>query len=148
MCIRDSDKALDLYNDSLAIDERLGDVKGKSATLHAMANVWVTRGDLDKALDLYNDSLAIKERLGDVQGRSTTLSMMANVQMNRGRWDEAKTLVEEALKIAKTVSYTHLDVYKRQVSTRADDPARVRNLAHPRHLLLAEGGAARRAGRD
>jgi ATP/maltotriose-dependent transcriptional regulator MalT len=33
--------------------ERLGDLKGKAATLHAMANVLVTRGDLDGAMRLY-----------------------------------------------------------------------------------------------
>ncbi len=67
------DKAMALYEQSLQIKEQLGDLQGKSATLHNMANVWVTRGQLDKAMALYAQSLEIKEQLGDLQGKSATL---------------------------------------------------------------------------
>jgi hypothetical protein len=46
-----------LYQQSLEIKERLGDLKGKSATLHEMAYIYVTRGDLDGAMRLYQQVL-------------------------------------------------------------------------------------------
>ncbi len=99
----DLDGALALYQQSLAIKERLGDVQGKSATLHAMANVLVTRGDLDGALDLYQQSLAIKERLGDVKGKSATLVMMAQVQFMRGEHDQALCNARESLRLLEAM---------------------------------------------
>ncbi len=95
----DLDGAMRLYEQSLAIKERLGDVRGQSATLHAMANVLVTRGDLDGAMQLYEQALAIQERLRDVQGQSATLHAMANVLVTRGDLDGAMRLYEQALAI-------------------------------------------------
>ena len=40
------DGAMQLYQQSLDLDEALGNVRGKSTTLHAMAGVQVRRGDL------------------------------------------------------------------------------------------------------
>jgi tetratricopeptide (TPR) repeat protein len=95
----DLDGAMRLYEQSLAIQESLGDVRGKSATLHQMAGVLVTRGDLDGAMRLYEQSLAIKERLGDVRGTSATLHAMAGVLETRGDLDGAMRLYEQSLAI-------------------------------------------------
>ncbi|RMD73397.1 MAG: CHAT domain-containing protein, partial [Chloroflexi bacterium] len=92
----DLDGAMQLYEQALALDESLGDVRGQSATLHNMAGVLVTRGDLDGAMQLYEQSLAIQERLGDVQGKSATLHQMAGVLVTRGDLDGAMQLYEQA----------------------------------------------------
>jgi len=93
----DLDRALGLYEESLAIQEKLGDIRGKSATLHELANVYVTRGDLDRALGLYEESLAIQEKLGDISGKSATLHELAYVYVTRGDLDRALGLYEEIL---------------------------------------------------
>jgi tetratricopeptide (TPR) repeat protein len=95
----DLDGAMRLYEQSLASDESLGDVRGTSATLHQMAGVLVTRGDLDGAMRLYEQSLAIQERLGDVRGTSATLHQMAGVLVTRGDLDGAMRLYEQSLAI-------------------------------------------------
>jgi tetratricopeptide (TPR) repeat protein len=95
----DLDGAMRLYEQSLAIQESLGDVRGKSATLHQMAGVLVTRGDLDGAMRLYEQSLAIQESLGDVRGKSATLHAMAGVLETRGDLDGAMRLYEQSLAI-------------------------------------------------
>ncbi|MBC7260258.1 MAG: tetratricopeptide repeat protein [Chloroflexi bacterium] len=99
----DLDRAMGLYQEALAIDEALGDRQGKSATLHAMANVLVTRGDLDRAMGLYQESLEIKEALGDRKGKSATLHAMANVLVTRGDLDRAMGLYQEALAILEAL---------------------------------------------
>ncbi|MBC7262097.1 MAG: tetratricopeptide repeat protein, partial [Chloroflexi bacterium] len=81
------------------IKEQLGDQQGKSATLHAMAGIYVVRGDLDGAMRLYKESLAIKEQLGDLQGKSATLAMMGQVLALRGENEPALRAFLEALTI-------------------------------------------------
>ncbi len=92
----DLDEAMRLYRQSLDIKEALGDRKGLSATLHAMANVYVTRGDLDEAMRLYRQSLEITEALGDRKGLSATLHQMAGIYVTRGDLDEAMRLYRQA----------------------------------------------------
>jgi tetratricopeptide (TPR) repeat protein len=90
----DLDGAMRLYQEALEIAERLGDLQGKSATLHEMAYILRVRGDLDGAMRLYQQSLEIKERLGDLRG-TATLAMMAQVLV----MDGAMRLYQEALEI-------------------------------------------------
>ncbi|HHH42392.1 MAG TPA: CHAT domain-containing protein, partial [Chloroflexi bacterium] len=89
----DLEGAMRLYRQALEIDERLGDQKGKSATLHEMAYIHTVRGDLEGAMRLYQQALEIFERLGDQQGKAMTLGMMAHVlwAMNR-RTDAIRSL--------------------------------------------------------
>jgi tetratricopeptide (TPR) repeat protein len=99
----DLDGAMRLYEQSLAIQESLGDVRGTSATLHNMAHVLVTRGDLDGAMRLYEQSLASDESLGDVRGTSATLHNMAHVLETRGDLDGAMRLYEQSLAIQESL---------------------------------------------
>jgi hypothetical protein len=73
----DVERALQLWQQSLEILERIGDVKGKAATLHQMAGVIAQQGDVERALQLWQQSLEILERIGDVQGKAATLANMA-----------------------------------------------------------------------
>ena len=93
------ERAMELYGQSLAIKEQLGDLKGKSATLHQMAGVWVTRGELERAMELYGQSLAIKEQLGDLKGKSATLHQMAGVWVTRGELERAMELYGQSLAV-------------------------------------------------
>jgi tetratricopeptide (TPR) repeat protein len=93
----DLDGAMKLYQQSLEIFEGLGDLKGKSATLHAMAYIYVTRGDLDGAMKLYQQSLEIKEGLGDLQGKSATLANMGVVLVDHKQYPLALRSLVEAL---------------------------------------------------
>ena len=95
----DLEGAMKLYQQSLEIEEGLGDLKGKSATLHAMAGIYVTRGDLEGAMKLYQQSLEIEEGLGDLQGKSATLHAMAGMYVTRGDLDGAMKLYQQSLEI-------------------------------------------------
>ncbi|MEZ0396218.1 MAG: tetratricopeptide repeat protein [Anaerolineales bacterium] len=95
----DLDGAMTLYQQSLQIDEGLGDLQGKAATLHNMAQIYVTRGDLDRAMTLYQQALQIQEGLGDLQGKSATLHNMAQIYVTRGDLDGAMTLYQQSLDI-------------------------------------------------
>ena len=122
----DLDGAMRRYEQSLAITERLGDVRGTSATLHAMAGVLVTRGDLDGAMRRYEQSLAITERLGDVRGTSATLVMMAQIQFVRGEHEQALSNARERL-------------YLLQAMGAAPDAAKVAQIIQQMEAALAGG---------
>jgi tetratricopeptide (TPR) repeat protein len=95
----DLDGALRLYDESLRLDEQLGDLRGKSATLHAKAYILQVRGDLDGALRLYDESLRLQEQLGDLRGKSATLHAKAYILQVRGDLDGALRLYDESLRL-------------------------------------------------
>ncbi|MCC6569348.1 MAG: tetratricopeptide repeat protein, partial [Anaerolineales bacterium] len=90
----DLDGAMKLYQQAREILEGLGDLKGKSATLHQMAGIYVTRGDLDGAMKLYQQSLELFDGLGDLKGKSATLHQMAGIYVTRGDLDGAMKLYQ------------------------------------------------------
>jgi len=99
----DLDRALALYQESLQLKEQIGDLKGKAASLHAMAQVYLTRGDLDRALALYQESLQIDEQIGDLKGKAASLHAMAQVYLTRGDLDRALALYQESLQIEEQI---------------------------------------------
>ncbi|MCI0477308.1 MAG: tetratricopeptide repeat protein, partial [Anaerolineales bacterium] len=101
----DLDGAMKLYQQSLQIQEQLGDLQGKSATLHQMAGVFVTRGDLDGAMKLYQQSLQVTEQLGDLQGKARTLSQMANVYWNKHESEETENLLRQSIELSEKVGH-------------------------------------------
>ncbi|WP_296753341.1 tetratricopeptide repeat protein [Roseiflexus sp.] len=60
----DLDGAMRLYEQSLAIQERLGDVRGTSATLVMMAQIQFARGDHETALRNARESLRLLQAMG------------------------------------------------------------------------------------
>ncbi len=100
----DLDGAMSLYQQSLEIKEGLGDLRGKSAALHEMAGVYVTRGDLDGAMSLYQQALHIDEGLGDLQGKIRTLANMANILENNGEAERALGLYKQALSLSQQIN--------------------------------------------
>ncbi len=95
----DLEGAMGLYREVLTIVESLGDLQGKSATLHEMAYILRVRGNLDGAMELYRESLAIDESLGDLQGKGATLHEMAYILRVRGNLEGAMGLYRESLAV-------------------------------------------------
>ncbi|MFH1635876.1 MAG: tetratricopeptide repeat protein, partial [Chloroflexota bacterium] len=99
----DLDRALALYEESLAILERIGDIHGKATTLNNLAQIYFARGDLDRALALYEESLAIQEQLGDLRGKSTLLYNLAQLYASRSDLDRALSLYQESLALSERI---------------------------------------------
>jgi tetratricopeptide (TPR) repeat protein len=104
----DLDGALDLYRQSLDINERLGDAQGKAATLHQMAMLFDNQGDIEKAWQMYQESLVLKERLGDLYSISFTLYNMAQIEQRRGNHDTAVKMLERVVEIDKQLQLPDL----------------------------------------
>ncbi|MFN6567212.1 tetratricopeptide repeat protein [Dendronalium sp. ChiSLP03b] len=97
------DDAIALYNQSLEITERIGNVKGKAATLSQLGILYANKGEVEQAIALYNQSLEIKERIGDVQGKATTLHCLGILYANKGQVDEAIAFFNQSLEINERI---------------------------------------------
>jgi hypothetical protein len=95
--------AMGLYEQSLAIQDSLGDVRGKSVTLANMANLLANNGRHDQALQLYQDSLAISVQLGDQWGIANVLRMMAPLQFSLGDPETALHNARESLRLLQAM---------------------------------------------
>jgi len=99
------DQAIALYQQSLEINERIGNVQGKAATLHEMAIVKAQQGQVDQAIALYQQSLEINERIGNVHGKAATLHQMAGIYAQQGQVDQAIALYQQSLEITERIGY-------------------------------------------
>jgi tetratricopeptide (TPR) repeat protein len=92
----DVERALQLWQQSLELKERIGDVKGKAVTLHNMAGVIAQQGDMERAVQLWQRSLEIKEHIGDVRGKAATLANMAWAAGQSGDHARSEELYRQA----------------------------------------------------
>ena len=73
--------------------------------------VWACRGDFAKALALAEDATRIPRSGRDSQAEMSNKGILAVCLLKQGDLVRAKQLADET-----PVSYTHLDVYKRQAT--------------------------------
>ncbi|NDJ20862.1 tetratricopeptide repeat protein [Nostoc sp. B(2019)] len=97
------DEAIALYNQSLELWERIGDVQGKAATLQELGRIYANKGEVDEAIALYDQSLELWERIGDVQGKAATLHNLGYIYANKGEVDQAIALYNQSLEIEECI---------------------------------------------
>ncbi|MBI4784667.1 MAG: tetratricopeptide repeat protein [Oscillatoriophycideae cyanobacterium NC_groundwater_1537_Pr4_S-0.65um_50_18] len=96
-------EAIELYQQSLALLESIGDVKGKAASLHCMAILYAQQGQVNEAIALYQQSLALYESIGNVQGKAASLHQMAVIYAQQGQMEDAIALFQESLEIEEKI---------------------------------------------
>nr|WP_255515583.1 tetratricopeptide repeat protein [aff. Roholtiella sp. LEGE 12411] len=97
------DEAIALYNQSLEITERIGNVKMKGATLHQLGIIHANKGEVDEAIALFNQVLEIHESIGYVQGKAATLSWLGKIYANKGEVEQAIALFNQSLEITERI---------------------------------------------
>jgi tetratricopeptide (TPR) repeat protein len=95
--------AIALWEQSLEILERIGDVRGKAVTLGNMAQVIAQQGDIQRAIALRQQSLELYERIGDVGGKAATLGNMAQVIAQQGDIQRAIALRQQSLELYERI---------------------------------------------
>jgi tetratricopeptide (TPR) repeat protein len=97
------EEAIALYQQSLALTERIGNIHGRAATLHQMAIIYVNQGEVEQAIALYQQSLELKERIGDVQGKAATLNNLAGIYADQGEVEQAIALYQQSLELTERI---------------------------------------------
>jgi len=99
------DRALELWQRSLAIAERTDHASNKAAALNNIAGVIAKQGEIDRALDLWQQSLEISESISDIRGRDIAFNQMAEAITEHRNPERTLELWERSLEIAERIAY-------------------------------------------
>ena len=91
----DYETALKYLQQSLAIQQKIGDKWGEGTTLNNMATNVYARGDYETALKYLRQSIAIEQEIGDKSGLCVTLINMGHIYHQNKESEKAiKTWLE------------------------------------------------------
>jgi predicted ATPase/transcriptional regulator with XRE-family HTH domain len=93
----DHDRAVALYEESLALYRDMGHTKGASGPLRELGAVAYHRGDYEQAVRLNEQALAITREFGSNFGSALALCNLADALRAQGDIERARTLLEESL---------------------------------------------------
>lgn len=94
-------EALRNYQDSMSINQRLGQKRGVAASLEEIAQVQLMLGKPDAALSAYNQALKIRQEIGAKKEAGDTLIDLGAFYMERGQFDQALQAFKESLQIQR-----------------------------------------------
>jgi len=94
-------EALRNYQDSMAINQKLGQKRGVAASLVEIAQVQLLLGNPDAALAAYNDALKIRREIGAKKETGDTLIDLGDFYLERGQPDQALQVLKESLQIQR-----------------------------------------------
>jgi eukaryotic-like serine/threonine-protein kinase len=95
------DEAMRNYQESIEINQKLGQKRGVAAALDEVANLQAMDGKSDAALASYTRALALLREIGMKEEAGDTLLEMGTVYQDRGDYDPALAHYKEALQIQR-----------------------------------------------
>ena len=95
----DLDRALGLYEESLAIQEKLGDISGMTTTLSMMANLRMNQSEWDGAEGLLTEALRLANKLKYPSEIAFNTVKLGQVAQGRGDVSTARVRYQEGLAI-------------------------------------------------
>ena len=101
----DYDRAVALYEESLALYQDLGHERGTSGPLRELGDVAYHRGDYERAVLLSEQALAISREFGSAFGSGLAVCTLADALRARGEIERARTLLEESLASLRHQTY-------------------------------------------
>ncbi|MBU7047077.1 MAG: tetratricopeptide repeat protein [Theionarchaea archaeon] len=101
------DTAIEYYEKSLEISEKIGDIHGMGATYNNLGLIYAHKGQWDKAIDHYEKSLEISEKVGDIHGIGQTYNNLGSVYYRKGQWDKAIDHYKKDLEILEKIRDIH-----------------------------------------
>ncbi len=93
----------------MEINEHIGNVQGKAATLHQLGILYADKGEVDEAIALFNQSLEINERIGNVQDKAMTLWWLGDLAEQQGEYTKAISYLQPALEILQRLKSPHAE---------------------------------------
>jgi eukaryotic-like serine/threonine-protein kinase len=94
-------EALRNYQDSMSINQKLGQKRGVAASLVEIAQVQLLLGKPDAALAAYNDALKIRREIGAKKEAGDTLIDLGDFYLERAQPDQALQVFKESLQIQR-----------------------------------------------
>jgi tetratricopeptide (TPR) repeat protein len=101
------DRAIDHYQEAVAISEEIGDQRVLGGTLASMAHVYRRLARFDEALDCLHRSLALRQATDDPRGEAITLNRLGSVYRDLGRLDESLDHLRRSLDLRQRIGDRH-----------------------------------------
>jgi len=95
------EEALRNYQDSMEINQRLGQKRGVAASLVEIAQIQLSLGQPDAALTAYNEALSIRREIGAKKEAGDTLIDLGDLYLASGQPDKALQVLKESLQIQR-----------------------------------------------
>jgi len=95
--------ALDYYNKSLKISEKIGDKYGIASSLNSIGFIYSKIGDITEAIEYYNKSLKISEEIGNKSGLISSFLNLGGIYDMQNDYVNALAYYKKSLKIAKEI---------------------------------------------
>ncbi|MCF1183221.1 tetratricopeptide repeat protein [Marichromatium gracile] len=99
----DYETALNDLQQSLAIQQEIGDRPSEGTTLNNISQIFKARGDYETALSYLKQALAIWQEIGDRSGEGTTLNNISQIYDARGDLDTALSYLKQSLAIQQEI---------------------------------------------
>jgi predicted ATPase/DNA-binding XRE family transcriptional regulator len=99
------DRAVELYEESLALYRNMGHTKGASGPLREMGVAAYHQGDYQRAALLSEQALVISRESGSVFGSGLAVCTLADALRAQGDIESARTLLEESLASLRHETY-------------------------------------------
>ncbi|TRU44988.1 MAG: tetratricopeptide repeat protein, partial [Microcystis aeruginosa Ma_QC_Ch_20071001_S25] len=96
-------KAIEFYQQSLAIFQRIGDRGGEAYSYNNLGNVYNSLGEYQKAIEFHQQSLAIKREIGDRGGEGKSYGNLGNVYYSLGEYQKAIEFHQQSLAITREI---------------------------------------------
>jgi tetratricopeptide (TPR) repeat protein/predicted Ser/Thr protein kinase len=95
------DEAQRNYQDSIAINEKIGQKRGVAAALDELADLQQTSGKPEAALASYIKALTLLREIGMKEEMASTLTSMGTLYVDQGQFDKALDVFKQALQIQR-----------------------------------------------
>ena len=96
-------KSLSYFEKALAIERKIGKVRGEGATLTNIGIVYLSLGKNEKALSCFQKALAIRRKIGDLNGEGTDLNNMGYLMLCTGKPVQAEIHLESAVELWESI---------------------------------------------
>jgi tetratricopeptide (TPR) repeat protein len=101
------ERAIEYYERSLEIGEKVGDEYEMAATFNNLGSVYQAKGEWDRAIECYERSLAITQEMGDGYAVARIFNNLGEVYRVKGEWERAMEYYERSLAIREKVGDEH-----------------------------------------
>jgi serine phosphatase RsbU (regulator of sigma subunit)/Flp pilus assembly protein TadD len=101
--IGDVSSALELYHQSLNINQGLGNKVGMSITFNDLGTIYFNQGDVNKALEYFEKSLKIQRAVGDKLGEANSLNNIGLTYKSFGDIRKALNYYNKSLVLQKEI---------------------------------------------
>ena len=101
--VGDISSALELYHQSLNINQGLNNKVGMSITFNDLGTIYFNQGEVNKALEYFEKSLNIQHEVGDKLGEANSLNNIGLIYKSSGDISKALNYYNKSLVIQKEI---------------------------------------------